>query len=600
MENKYVLAMYDVRAKQNYIYRSKKLKEIQGASAIIRDVFDDYLFWAAKVVKDKKYIEPPYSFSKGDVNIEDEAIYTYKRKEKEKEEEEKKKQNNISIDGEKFDYDNLFMKRTYDNNNCKREVDKNSKGHYLGEVIYDGGGNFLVMYQNEDICKKVTYVFTRQLLNDRPGLNVLCTYVEANENYKKDSDNLYKKHWIHENQESMIPPYGTLPIVQADYISSMPLTKKVRRVQKERPDKVTAESFAKYNKFYDEDGDKKVDAEGSLQIDEKILDNLVTEKGKESLLAIIYIDGNSMGAKVQNLLTGVTSYDDCVNKLREFSEYIQTNCVDERKGEIDDILCEKLSKKEGRELHKEEMKNRRLVVAAGDEITVICNARYAYDIAKEYLENIYEKTKEGKYDPITSCAGIAIFHSHTPFTDAYRIAEECCESGKKKMKELKLGEAGFLDFHYCQGAIGISLEEIREKDETEDFSLPWLIKDVTKHSEGQYSNHSEERTAGHSEERSDEESHKKLIRIKEIEDLKDDLNEIGRSNVKGLAEKAKEGLSALETEIKRICAHRKEGKEGLNILKVLADPNEDADKKEKYRKLIYDMVIVYDLWFAEK
>lgn len=48
---------------------------------------------------------------------------------------------------------------------------------------------------------------------------------------------------------------------------------------------------------------------------EYILDNLVTEKGNERLLAFIYIDGNGMGAKVQEYLKYSTSYEDCIKKL---------------------------------------------------------------------------------------------------------------------------------------------------------------------------------------------------------------------------------------------------------------------------------------------
>ena len=57
-------------------------------------------------------------------------------------------------------------------------------------------------------------------------------------------------------------------------------------------EKVSAESKAKYDK-YDEIRKNKPD-------EETILDNLVTQRDEESLLAVIYIDGNSMGAKVQN------------------------------------------------------------------------------------------------------------------------------------------------------------------------------------------------------------------------------------------------------------------------------------------------------------
>ena len=39
VENGYVLCMYDIRGKQEFIYKSSKLKEIVGASLIIRDLF---------------------------------------------------------------------------------------------------------------------------------------------------------------------------------------------------------------------------------------------------------------------------------------------------------------------------------------------------------------------------------------------------------------------------------------------------------------------------------------------------------------------------------------------------------------------------------
>lgn len=52
-DNHYVLAMYDVRGKQKYIYSSSRLREIQGASWVIRDVFRDYLYPAAVTVRNQ-------------------------------------------------------------------------------------------------------------------------------------------------------------------------------------------------------------------------------------------------------------------------------------------------------------------------------------------------------------------------------------------------------------------------------------------------------------------------------------------------------------------------------------------------------------------
>lgn len=46
--SKYALAMYDVRGKQEYIFKTNKLKEIVGGSCIIRDCFKEYLFPSAE------------------------------------------------------------------------------------------------------------------------------------------------------------------------------------------------------------------------------------------------------------------------------------------------------------------------------------------------------------------------------------------------------------------------------------------------------------------------------------------------------------------------------------------------------------------------
>lgn len=537
MDNNYVLAMYDIRAKQNYIYRTKKLKEIQGASWIIRDCFDDLLYKAAREKRD----------GKAAANETPEAIYPGPKN---------KRPDKESLGEFSFE-----------------EFEKRMAGNqYFGEVVYDGGGNFFILFKDEATCKEITYLFTNRLLKERPGLNVMCTYVTGvnKESYNNtdgsgDYQKLYQKHRINENQESTIAAWGTVPFVQADYISSMPLAKRVPEGV-DRNNKITAEAYAKYEKFF-----AVADKE---KIDEKILDELVQEKGKESLLAVIYIDGNNMGAMVQNLLKEKKSYDDCVNVLRSFSEEIQKVCVDDRKKEIDEKLKElyKLN-------NKEDAKTRRLVVGAGDEITIICNARYAFDIAKMYLENISKaEVKAGNENKkITSCAGIAIFHSHTPFADAYRIAEECCETGKKKMKEENMMDACFLDWHYCQGAIGLSLEEIRKQEEMTESSRPWLmVGDV------------------------DDSKKDKIFTWEETELIKEELTELGRSNVKGLAESAKDGLLALEMDLKRIISHKWEaevGKVKVPELWKAFISGDNKEKQEKYKKMIFDLVLVYDIWF---
>ncbi len=526
MEDKgYILAMYDIRGKQDYIYKSNKIKEIVGGSYIIRDCFDDCLFPAAEECSGK-------------------GIFSYRRKEK------------------KEDSDDFTAER----------FEKRLEEGYIGEVIYDGGGNFFVLYKTHDIYREVNRRFYHKLLEHTYSLRVLTTYISDVdfEDYPGDRKRLYEEHHRREQAESMISPVNTLPIVQTDYRTSLPLAKLqyIGDGKEGRDEKVSLESKKKYEKYaqIEKSGKEDRQIQGT-----RLLDELITKKGEESLLAVIYIDGNNMGAQVEKCLkkadgTAYTSYEDCVKALRQFSSEIQQHYITDRIRDVDVLLSEKENGK------------RRFVIYAGDEVTFICNARNAYDVAMEYLTKLAESPAEGTVR--TSCAGIAVFHSHAPFTEAYRIAEECCESGKKLMKQEKIECASLIDFHYCQGAFGTSLEEIRKEEDTEDSSRPWFVYCGGSRSDIETSQSSEKTgyiTSG-------------TVRM-----MQEMLNRAGRSNIKNLAISAKKSAADFKSELERIRAHQPDDKPDKKIDFSLGGRLND----EMQKKLIYDMVIVYDLWFAQ-
>lgn len=513
MDEKRVLAMYDVRGKQEYIYRTNHIKEIVGASCIIRDVYQNYLYEAAMEVRNRK------------VDLqEQEAVYDYTL--------EKTEQGKLPE----------FSLENFEN--------RMNGGQYIGEVIYNGGGNFFVLYKNKETCIEINKLFTKDLLEKTHVLRVQCTYIEDldYENYKEDKRRLDEKHRIHEAQESVLYPVNTLPIVQTDYLTSRPLAKTYRTTYAEgtEPEKISIESYAKYEKYREE-------AKGKEEIlGEKVLDRIITEKGKESLLAVVYIDGNNMRTQVETCLKDLMTYEDCITALRKFSGEIQKNYVDDRIEKINTRLDEKYA--------EEPNKKRRTVVLAGDEMTIICNARDALKVVEAYFTEMPKGC--------SSCAGIAIFHSHAPYADAYRFAEECCEEAKRYMKNEKLVHANFMDFHYCHSGMGNSLEATRKREwQGEEFSRPWLIS-------------------------SDEKLNEKFYYTLEIvEEMARVLRKIGRSNVKSLLSYAKESPSDFKMELERIKAHSEEEPD-FSLGGKLND--------EQMRKLLYDMILVYDLWFRTK
>lgn len=552
--SKYALAMYDVRGKQEYIFKTNKLKEIVGGSCIIRDCFKEYLFPSAEEYMRRKAKKEGIPLSDDEVC----GIYNYNDLKNEPE--------YISEINKGKEFSQKAFERMMQDEKCA--------ARYAGEVVYEGGGNFFVLYKDKETCIEINKIFTRKLLKELYTLKVLCTYIELENglvNFIEDRKKLYEKHRISEAEESVICPVNTLPFVQVDEVTSLPLTKYNENTRK----KVSTEAEAKLAKHLDVYNEK---------YGEKDLDKLVTRKGEESLLAVVYIDGNNMGAKVQNVLGTETSYDQCVKKLRETSEFIQKNYVEDRIKDIDQMLEEK--EKKGKK-----KAGKRLVVFAGDEINLICNARDAYDIAKTYLKGLHQVSWKDSTEPCSACAGIAIFHSHAPYAQAYKVAEECCESGKTRMKKLekarekegKSKEVCYIDVHYCQKGIGMSLDDIREKEVGGLISKPWLL-DME-------------------DEKNTTSKMPEDITIMEIEKVVEALQMIeSRTNVKDLAVAAKLSEGAFNLEMRRIYAHQSDEdiKRRMKEIFVQEDREEFGQKYKKYRKMIYDIVIVYDLWFRKE
>ena len=140
-----------------------------------------------------------------------------------------------------------------------------------------------------------------------------------------------------------------------------------------------------------------------------------------------------------------------------------------------------------------------------------------------------------------------------------------------------------------QGAIDVSLEQIRQTEDNAKNSLPWFIP----------------RKANFENRTSDVENEKQIIQLihekgkfvyEDVKNMLELLHLMGRSNVKGLATVAKDSLAALRLDLKRIEAHMNENNQ--KKLHELVDKGINIDKlSEEQRRLIYDLSTSYDLWF---
>lgn len=514
--NKYVLAMYDVRGKQEFIFRTNKIKEMVGGSLLIRDLFSDYLYPAAEQVS---------SSGRSSKGIFHGSISKFEK--------------------------SGFESRV-------------NKENYVGEVIYDGGGNFFVLYKDVTSLIQTNEIFTERILENIGTLRVICSYIEGVDfnDYKGDERKLRDVHRRNENTETISRPVNALPVIKLDSNTSQPIVRtEIGKIQgKGIPERTTQESYAKLKKYYDL-------AKNDPEYGEDILDKLVRAKGEDSILGVVFIDGNNMGAKVASCLNEVgKDYESCINSLRKFSSDIQTNYVEEPKKAIIERI-----KSKGRD-HSIV----RMVVFAGDEMSFVCRGEDALDAVKAYFESLH-----GDEDPNeirSSCAGIALFHSHAPYSEAYKIAEECCENGKRRMKGNEETDTCYIDFQFCQGSLGMDLETIRERETGPVISKPWLYSGIF----GPKSDPDKE------------------YRLEDVERIVRGFHKMNaRSNIKTLVFRAKESGQAFQMEMERIYAHMKdELKNDDDIKFIFKDRSKYSN--EQIRNLIYDIGIVYDQWFKSE
>ncbi len=433
LRDKEVLAMYDTRAIQDYIFRTNKIKEIVGASCLIDNIIINGI---NKVIKD---------------NCWDKTLY-------------------FTDWQESKNKDNSHEKRSF-------LTDKNIRM----EVLFVGGGNAYVLFRYGTDCEKMNQALGKYFLNKTYSLNIYIAVVEKTDNYKNDYDAIQEEM---DRIKAIMPEaslVGAMPFMEIDSITGYPLAKETKIIDETesqgqtqmRMIRVCTESYLKREEFQHKVCE--VEKEGA----EKILDNMVTKKGDNSTLAVVHIDGNSMGTRIKDLMKGKEGYPEAIETMREISASIQSSyekaylAMD---AYIENELADRIRKdRPGKLIRK--------LISAGDDITFICNPKVAIPAAKKFIEVLSEEilcptgneTKEEKNErALSACIGIAFCNSHFPFSDAYKVAEECCSNAKKRAKSFPAADhtgekkiyGNFIDFQICDNIGAANLGEYRKRNYT--------------------------------------------------------------------------------------------------------------------------------------
>ena len=507
-----VLALYDVRGIQKYIYRTSKLKDAMGASRLVEDIIFHALEDACKGLEaEKEKSEGACERSAdGKEKLEGACKGSAARQGKEKAEGKKTVSRALKWGDENSPY-------IYDHT-ALSDV----------QVLYIGGGNAFVSFLDASLCREINQRMTKYVMEKTYSLQLAAAYVPMTDDYSQDYKDLFGKMSQVKAEMSVSKPLGTLPIMRSELKTGFPVADFGEGTRDRNREEMSWETYLKWNtkntKIQEEDI-------------EKILYNLA-RRGQESRIAVVHIDGNNMGLRIRRLVEHITDYQEAVTKMRQISHNIKYSYLH---------TFEQMKKEfEGRKKESSLAKCFvRKVVIAGDDITYVCNAHIAMETVAWFCRRISVLTmnaglKKGKgAEPrintglekgegvesgmnagsqkgeacgmgiteadiqeygFSVCAGIAYIHSHFPFGTAYEVAESCCDIAKEaaKSKEHKAyykvtGQGGcqpityqeyqqgmgqsvqdksyyfertgnFFDFQICKNIQCLDLKKIRQKE----------------------------------------------------------------------------------------------------------------------------------------
>ncbi len=370
---------------QEFIFRSNKIKEIIGASDLVRDLYKDGL---------KEVVEEMPELNLNDIDLD-----------------------------------------------CVEKFDESKKM----QVLYIGGGNASVYFSDDDTARRVSEKFSVYILENTYSLNLSMAMIDKTDNYGKDYSNLQEAL---EDKKARMPqckPVGAFPLCKIEDSTGLPVYSKGKSQEV-----IKKESKYVYAQYYDGDNG---------YYNEEVLDNII-EKGNDSTIAVIHIDGNNMGAYFSEQLRGEAYYSKAIAKIRKISKDI-----DSRYQNAFNTIKEKLKNYSE---NSEKFKNKiliRKVLTAGDDITFIVNANFAFELVKDFI-SIIESDGSGEF---TACAGIAFCHSHFPFSNAYTVAEELCSNAKKHAKSVAdkvENTRSWVDFQLLSNMNAVDLDNYRKAQYT--------------------------------------------------------------------------------------------------------------------------------------
>ena len=346
-------------------------------------------------------------------------------------------------------------------------------GNIKGNIVYIGGGNAMALYEDEHTMQNINREMQKQVYKLSAGNIRLCySFVEIDsldikgKKYGEVYDELMAKMAIFKREHTAVSTVRGFSINAKDVNTFEPI---IINFIKGREIVSAASTFQKYiNRERDMGRFNKYKFLNQF-------DEYFKLKDGKSFLAVIHIDGNSMGKKIQKFIKSMDNNPR--NTIRNSLEHMKALSI-----EIDTIyenaLVETLDKIFCNEITQQMTIPFRLVIRDGDDLTAVIDAKKAFEFVEVYMEKLKEQLdkNEEKYPEIifgdmevSAGAGITFIHNKFPFDTAYDYAEQLCKLAKAKLRErsecgLVPEDTSCMDFQIIRSGMSSDIAKFRKKE----------------------------------------------------------------------------------------------------------------------------------------
>lgn len=316
---------------------------------------------------------------------------------------------------------------------CPRDYDERTN------LVYSGGGHTVLQFYSPEEASRFAKSVTKRAIQDYPGLELFVKQLPY--------------------QESLSPGKNL------NELSRELERKKARRVHSFRTLALGIEKM------------ESTPSTAPLPLNFKLpnrwrkIDNIVDADKDDNFLAIVHIDGNAMGARVQSIYDRCKDdWGKCNKLLDQFSREINWHyeeAFNEMAQELADALDRTSPIVNQRSKGQTPCLPLRKIIGAGDDVCFITSGRQGLECAASFLRHLSDRKNMADGKHYTACAGVVLVHKKYPFRQAYDLSEELCRNAKQFCAEYG-GEISALDFHVEYGQLKDSLDDIRADYLTDD------------------------------------------------------------------------------------------------------------------------------------